>query len=129
MIEYFYSLDYQAEDHHPAHEVVPSDRIPAINDSESKGTFVKPFSQESHGEMDQDSSGTIVGPVEDSVTIFDPLSLHILMYSLADRMLIGGPKALSKAKVERELLLRLDSNTFPRSILFYFRDIQLNSRK
>lgn len=47
---------------------------------------------------------------------FDPLLFHILMYSLADRMLIKGLKVLSQQNVERELVQRLDANSFPQAI-------------
>ncbi|KAJ5148549.1 hypothetical protein N7448_000127 [Penicillium atrosanguineum] len=53
--------------------------------------------------------------VEDSVTSYNPLSFHILIYSLAGRLFMKGLKALSKDKVEGELAHRLDPSTFPTS--------------
>lgn len=103
MIEYLYSLDYQAEYHHPESEDVPPNEHPAINDSEGTDIFVKALPRQS-GDTEQDNPDKMIGPVEDYTTIFDPLSFHILMYSLAERMFIWGLKVLSKTKVERELL-------------------------
>ncbi|KAJ6191082.1 hypothetical protein N7519_001103 [Penicillium mononematosum] len=54
---------------------------------------------------------------EEAATACNTLSLHILMYSLARRLLIHGLKALSKDKFEKELArVRLDSSTFPHII-------------
>jgi hypothetical protein len=39
------------------------------------------------------------------------------MYSLADRLLIQGLKALSKQNVEQELVERLDANSFPLAVI------------
>lgn len=128
MIAYLYSLDYHAEDRHLASEIPPPDEAPEVNDSKSTGACGKPFSQQLSTEIDQDSFDKNVGPVEDSPTIFDPLSFHILMYSLADRMFIRGLKTLSKAKVERELLRRLDSNSFPRAIIEIYNSTPASDR-
>ncbi|CAG8175834.1 unnamed protein product [Penicillium salamii] len=53
---------------------------------------------------------------ENPLAVFDDLSFHISMYSLADRMFISGLKALSSQKTEKEFLERLDASSFPRAI-------------
>lgn len=58
----------------------------------------------------------------------DLLSFHILMYSLTDRLFIQGLKALSKKKVERELVERLDANSFPRAIIEIYNSTSQDDR-
>lgn len=47
---------------------------------------------------------------------YDALSFHILMYSLADRLFIEGPKALAMEYVEHELVQRLEASSFPEAV-------------
>jgi hypothetical protein len=95
MIEYLYTLDYHLEVHSPETE------LPRHPDGENTEN-----SLEEPGDTD-----------ENAATACNTLSLHILMYSLADRLLIHGLKALSKDKFEEELArVRLDSSTFPHII-------------
>lgn len=58
----------------------------------------------------------------------DLLSFHILMYSLTDRLFIQGLKALSKQNVERELVERLDANSFLRAIIEIYNSTPQNNR-
>lgn len=61
-------------------------------------------------------------------SISNPLSFHILMYSLADRLFIQGLKALSKQNVERELMQQLNANSFSRAIIEIYRSTPKNER-
>ncbi|KAJ5821251.1 uncharacterized protein N7525_010535 [Penicillium rubens] len=95
MIEYLYTLDYHLKVHPPETEL----------------------SGHPDGENAEDSLEELGDTDEEAATACNTLSLHILMYSFADRLLIHGLKALSKDKVEKELaLVRLDSSTFPHII-------------
>ena len=95
MIEYLYTLDYHSKVHSPETEL----------------------SAHPDGENAEDSLEEPGDTDEEAATVCNKLSLHILMYSLADRLLIHGLKSLSKDKVEKELArVRLDSSTFPHII-------------
>ncbi|OQE23475.1 hypothetical protein PENFLA_c011G02736 [Penicillium flavigenum] len=92
MIEYLYTLDYQLEVHSPETEL----------------------SGNPDGENAEDSLEELGNTDEEAATACNTLLLHILVYSLADRLLIHGLKALSKDKLKKELArVRLDSSTFP----------------
>lgn len=116
MIGYLYSLDYQVKNCHPESEHVISDEVSITKDPESTTALGSHSSQQSDREADPGSESKSNELDEDSLVSFDPLSFHILMYSLADRMFIEGLKAISKDKVERELAQILDPNTFPHTI-------------
>ncbi|KAJ5398963.1 hypothetical protein N7465_009452 [Penicillium sp. CMV-2018d] len=115
MIEYFYTLDYLVNTLFSASETSNSSESPAANVSEAKNSFV----EEDIPNQQQGDKGNASHPdsaPKDLPTSFDPLSFHILMYSLADRLFIQGLKALSNQKAERELIERLDAVSFPRAI-------------
>ncbi|OQE71308.1 hypothetical protein PENNAL_c0107G00057 [Penicillium nalgiovense] len=129
MIDYLYSLDYRVKDCHSesGHDIL--EETSTVNDADSPTVFAaKPISHNAESGADEDSLGRPVEPVEDSIAEIDPLSFHILMYSLADRMFIAGLKALSKAKVERELLRRLDANTFQSAIVEIYNSTPASDR-
>ncbi|KAL4872345.1 hypothetical protein BDV12DRAFT_193439 [Aspergillus spectabilis] len=88
MIEYFYTLNYKVESH----------------SSSSHGCIMNSNSTAEASEEPaiSQSEGSPVDPVNHTPEYY-PLSFHILMYSLADRLFIEGLKALSKEKVEQEL--------------------------
>lgn len=50
------------------------------------------------------------------------------MYSLIDHMFIQGLKALSQQNVERELIQRLYSNSFPQAILEIYNSTPANDQ-
>lgn len=128
MIAYFYSLDYQVDDWQPESDHGPPGEAPILEASASANTFVEHSSQHSDGGIDQDIPGRSDETVQDSVTSFDSVWFHILMYSLADRMVIEGLKAISKDKVERELAQRLDANTFPHAIVEIYNSTPASDR-
>ncbi|KAJ5435461.1 hypothetical protein N7445_006346 [Penicillium cf. griseofulvum] len=91
MIEYLYYLD---------HKVPPRETDVFISlDNMASDT-------------DTGGMGIHSEPPEDTVTTLDPISVHILMYSPADRMLTEGLKLLPKGKVEQELGQRLIPGIF-----------------
>ncbi|CAG8893511.1 unnamed protein product [Penicillium egyptiacum] len=95
VIDYLYTLDYHMEVHTPETDL----------------------SQEPDGEEAQDSPNKPDSINEDKATACNTLSLYISMYSLADRLLIHGLKALSKEKFEKELARRwLDPSTFSHAV-------------
>ncbi|KGO75155.1 Uncharacterized protein PITC_058250 [Penicillium italicum] len=117
MIDYLYSLDYQIEDCLLDSDHDSSEKPPVLCDYEGATTFTESYAQNAQSGMDDNS----LGNTDEHLTPFDPLSFHILMYSLADRMFIEGLKALSKGKVERGLVQRLDANTFQSAIMEIYR--------
>jgi hypothetical protein len=127
MIDYLYSLDYQVKDclSESVHDILME--APTVNDAESIMTATS-NPQTAESGTDEGIPGITVGPVEHSTTEFDPLSFHILMYSLADRMFIAGLKALSKDKVERGLLQRLDAHTFQNAIVEIYNSTPASDR-
>lgn len=104
MVNYFYTLDYQV-----AIGNTMSDCPPACGETPRK------ILNDAQDKV-QESAKQLGGDSEISAT-WDPLSFHILMYSLADRMLIEGLKDLSRCKVERELHQRLDAASFSGAVL------------
>lgn len=90
MLEYLYTLDYT------------TDHRPNLADKES--------TEEKHPDTDD------LAPVAGPSSTCDPLSFHILMYSLADRLFIKGLKALATENVERELSQRLNPESFPSAV-------------
>lgn len=63
-----------------------------------------------------------------TVETYDPLSFHVLMYSLADRLLIDGLKAASKIYFYDRLMERLDSQSFPLAVLEVYRSTPQHDR-
>ena len=63
-----------------------------------------------------------------TVETYDPLSFHVLMYALADRLLINGLKAASKNYFRDGLMERLDSQSFPPAVLEVYRSTPEHDR-
>lgn len=119
MIEYFYTMDYLVNPLFSLPDSSNSSEASSTNASEAQDVFANEDvpSQQPEGREDQDNASQPDDAPRNPPAAFDPLSFHILMYSLADRMFIEGLKALSNQKAERELIDRLDANSFPRAIL------------
>ncbi|KAJ5938123.1 hypothetical protein N7454_004465, partial [Penicillium verhagenii] len=124
MIEYLYTLDYLVEPLHLSAEDSSTDT------SEAKGVCAQEDvpSQQPEGREDRNNNSQYDGPSEHPPATVDPLSFHILMYSLADRMFIEGLKALSAQKAERELIERLDTNSFPGAIFEIYNSTPTHDR-
>ncbi|EED11897.1 conserved hypothetical protein [Talaromyces stipitatus ATCC 10500] len=111
VIEYLYTLDYQVETH-----VVTSNRGKTEKNApnpveEGANSFNVPNSHSiAQNEHDVDAA-------EGTAPLLDPLSFHILIYSLADRLLIQGLKILSGQKLKSALIQRLDAGSFPSVIV------------
>jgi hypothetical protein len=95
MVEYLYMLDYQIDG-------VQSSEVETLTDEKTTPAVET---------SDKPSSIT-------STQYYDPVSFHILMYSLADRLIIHGLKSLSKIKVKKELIQSLlDENAFRKAVV------------
>ncbi|KAJ5742373.1 uncharacterized protein N7511_011392 [Penicillium nucicola] len=118
MIEYFYTLDYLVNQPLSLPDNPQSSEAPSTNASEAQNVSADEAlaCQQPEGSEDQENASQPDDAPRNPPATFDPLSFHILMYSLADRMFIEGLKALSNQKAERELIDRLDANSFPRAI-------------
>lgn len=75
-----------------------------------------------------DANQTTPGTTDDSVHITDPTIFHILMYSLADRLMMEPLKNLSKSKVEKQLLHRFHPTIFPMAINAIYRSTPASDR-
>lgn len=137
MIEYLYNLDYQVEDV----QSLPSESVgnetepekPENNGPDGNGVESLGPSNTLAGEgvSPTPSAGGLpktANHVSDHIPPYDPLSFHILIYSLADRLFIHGRKELSKQKVERELLQRLDVNSFSRAVIEVYKSTPPHER-
>lgn len=111
MIKYLYTLDYEADTY-----IAPSEGDESII-AHSSGLEEEIPSTLPEGEMPQSDLNGVSDVSRGPSPIPDPLSFHILMYTLADRLFIQGLKALSKQNVERELVERLDANSFPLAVI------------
>ncbi|KAA8647706.1 uncharacterized protein ATNIH1004_006403 [Aspergillus tanneri] len=109
MIEYLYTLDYQVDPHVPVSDACVSDENILAKSSELQ---------------EGEDTPSTYKPACTS----DPLSFHILMYSLADRLFIQGLKALSRQNVQQELVQRLNANSFPQAILEIYNSTPENDR-
>ena len=118
MVNYLYTLDYHV-DFGNANPDQPSTGEGPLEIDSKGDDFVNdeavPY-QPSEGETDQRTASRDEVS-ENPAATWDPLSFHILMYSLADRMFIEGLKALSRCRVEQELPQRLDARSFPGAVL------------
>lgn len=118
MINYFYTLDYYVDIGDSSSDQPHTGEESLMLDSELE-TFVNdeavPY-RPSEKEMGIGNTCGLDKVPEASEAVWGPLSFHILMYALADRMFIEGLKTLSRNKVERELRQRLDPNSFPAAI-------------
>ncbi|CAG7941013.1 unnamed protein product [Penicillium salamii] len=112
MIDYLYSLDYQIKDCLADSDQDSPEKASIFRDFEGATTVTK-----SVRKLEYLIRSPLISHSIPSYFSFDPLLFHILMYSLADRMFIEGLKALSKVKVERGLVQRLDANKFQSVII------------
>jgi hypothetical protein len=80
------------------------------------------------GRMSQSDLNGVSDVSRGPAPIPNPLSFQILMYSLADRLFIQCLEALSKQNVERELVERLDANSFPQAIIEIYKSTPQNDR-
>lgn len=126
MIEYLYTLDYQVDTLSESAPFSLEDIPTAL--AKSGTTETDSAYQEMAIQGDQDSLNTSKSKSDFASYGYDPLSFHILMYALADRMFIEGLKGLSKRKVEQELLQRLDASSFPSAIVEIYKSTPSQDR-
>jgi hypothetical protein len=124
MIEYLYTLDYQVDTYITPSDGCISDGSIITNSSRLQENEDSSSIQPESETLQTNSNGVSDLPKE-SASISDPLSFHIPMYSLADRLFIQGLKALSKQNVERELVQRIDANSFPQAIIEIYNELYL----
>jgi hypothetical protein len=119
MLVYLYTSDYLVNPLFSVADTSNPSEAPATNALEAKDVFAEEdfLSQQLGGGGCKDNASQPDEALEHTPAAFDPLSFHILMYCLADRMLIEDLKSLSKQKAERELIHGLDANSFTRAIL------------
>ncbi|RAH84377.1 hypothetical protein BO86DRAFT_241053 [Aspergillus japonicus CBS 114.51] len=116
-IEYLYTLDYRVISHNATERSREHGDELSLTSSSCQvphGEVVTSTMQETPGTSGQYPDPTDAG---NTTPMLDPLSFHILMYSLADRLIINGLKALAKKKVEYEMAQRLDAVSFPQSVM------------
>ncbi|KAK2853272.1 hypothetical protein FQN49_005239 [Arthroderma sp. PD_2] len=99
VLDYLYTLDYEAE----ALET-PADRL-------SNDEALEPYTVSATVEAISDPPSAPAAPA------LDPLSFHIQLYSLADRLFIHSLKFLSRQKAELELFRRLNCDTFALAVI------------
>ena len=119
MIEYLYTLDYDIEpdassNNYISHEdtITEFSELPIISENASlpSGT-----GRERSPANIAEPSCSPNAPINQTAKC-DALLFHISMYSLADRLLMEGLKALAMDYVEHELVQRLDASSFPEAI-------------
>ena len=103
MIRYLYCLDYDLEKCEPGPETGTSGNSKEKTNGENA----------SEGPSEEISNADSLGEI---AQCFDPLSFHIQMYSLADRMCIEGLKHLSKDKTKKEMTKCGNHTTFEQAI-------------
>lgn len=127
MVDYLYTLDYEVHDSLLESDHDVCEGTSTADDCERAVTSAKTYSSlNSDNEAQMESSGDHVEP--DPNVTFDPISFHILIYSLADRLLIEGLKVLSKDKVERALVQRLDASTFQKAVVEIYNSTPASDR-
>ncbi|KAJ5577947.1 uncharacterized protein N7459_006911 [Penicillium hispanicum] len=123
MFEYLYKLDYKADVSPPR----PEDAFAAqqqyftvaeTNNSRDKEISTSPQKDSAEGHELQSQPP---GAPETFGNITRPLIFHILMYSLADRMMINGLKDLARENVKKELLDNFRPRVFPSAVLAVYR--------
>lgn len=122
MIEYLYTLDYQVETPVIAAGDAGSEQNMESRPFEESPTSDVPKSQEAFN-----IDNNIHAP-EEAAPPWEPLSFHIQMYSLADRLLIQGLKVISAQKTKSELVQRLDAISFPAAIIEIYNTTPENDR-
>ncbi|CRL30227.1 BTB/POZ fold [Penicillium camemberti] len=130
MIEYLYTLDYLVSHPLSLPDSSNSSEAPSTNVSEAEDVSADEVvpCQQPEGREDQENASQPDDAPRNPPAAFDPLSFHILMYSLADRMFIEGLKALSNQKAERELIDRLDATSFPHAIFEIYNSTPADDR-
>ena len=112
MLKYLYTLDYET-----LPPETPQSESAAIDDDIPSEEALSP-GEDMDNEKDNKGNAEITKQMND---LSDPLFFHIAMFSLADRRMIDGLKALCKEKFEPQLRGRLDGNSisaaFPALIL------------
>lgn len=89
MVNYFYTLDYEAEQSERRY------RMTGTNVTANTICYKESLAGEEQRTTETTS--------ERSPEMWRPLSFHVLMYSLADRMFIEGLKTLARSKVQKTL--------------------------
>ncbi|KAE8137929.1 hypothetical protein BDV38DRAFT_245915 [Aspergillus pseudotamarii] len=125
MIEYFYTLEYQVNTEFQAPDGQSFDQKNITSPPRWEGTET-PLAHA--GSVEPVESNQVCDVPEEQARLSDPLSFHILMYSLADRLLIHGLKALSKENAGHELIQRLDAHAFPQAIFEIYNSTPENDR-
>ena len=125
MIEYFYTLDYQVNTEFQAPN---SHNFDQKNITSSPGWEGTENSLAQAGNVELAESNQVCDVPEKQARLSNPLSFHILMYSLADRLLVHGLKALSKENVARELVRQLNVHSFPQAIFEIYNSTPENDR-
>lgn len=114
MVYYLYTLDYHIDVSNSSPDQPSTSEEPLKIDSKGdKAVSYQPLK----GETSQRNASRDDKVPKNLTATWDPLSFHILMYSLADQMFIKGLKALSRCKVKRELRQQLDTHSFSATIL------------
>ncbi|PYH75791.1 hypothetical protein BO82DRAFT_12647 [Aspergillus uvarum CBS 121591] len=113
-IEYLYTLDYQVISHNATERSHEQGNELSLTSSSCHVPDGETTIQETRGTSGQSPDTNDAG---NTTPMLDPLSFHILMYSLADRLLVTGLKALAQKKVEYEMAQRLDAASFPQAVL------------
>ncbi|RDH26359.1 hypothetical protein BDQ94DRAFT_178035 [Aspergillus welwitschiae] len=116
-IEYLYTLDYQVISHNTtkrSHGHGNGSSLTSSSRQIPNGEVVTSTLQGARETSNQSPDTTDAG---DTTRMLDPLSSHIQIYSLADRLLITGLNALAQKKVEHEMVQRLDATSFPQAVL------------
>lgn len=132
MIEYLYTLDYKADVSPPKPAVAPAAQQECSNVAEiNNGGPGKETSPHSHKDSEEDQELKSQPPEtpETSGDITRPLIFHILMYSLADRMMINGLKALACENVKAELLVNFEPKEFPNAIRTIYQSTPRSDRE
>lgn len=130
-------MDYQVEDvqnlpyESIGHEIRPEQPEHDVSNGHDVEPLGLPHAQAGEEISTEPSASDLPNTVNqgsEHVPPFDPLSFHILTYSLADRLFMHGLKELSKQKVERELLLRLDVDSFPQAVVEIYKSTPRQDR-
>ncbi|CAG8175885.1 unnamed protein product [Penicillium salamii] len=123
MIEYLYTSDYRMVTLSLTPNGHTSSNTPLPDASEADDIVADEHAlcQQLQGEEAKDSASQLGDAKEYPQAAVDPLSFHILMYSLADRMFIEGLKDQSSRKAEQELnqqlIEKVDQCLLPRAIV------------
>lgn len=121
MVNYLYTLDYQVDSDGQS----PGNRTGGDNNGKAfeilaplvERTLPEETVSEAGGQKDGITAAVDQLELSESSSPGpNPLSFHILMYSLADRMFIQGLKVLSEQRVEQGLVQQLVSDSFPQAI-------------